>query len=123
MNFYTVNRGLNKRLHNYFSYQSRKAQYRSKIKKINKDFRCRSLSTEQIKEIKDYYASFRFKNISTNWHKFNTHFSGKFYKEYIPEDLFYNVIIPNLNMVKMHPALTDKNLLSKLFKGVKHLKL
>lgn len=119
MNFYRINRGLNKRLHNYFFYLSRRAQYRDKIRKVNKELKCKPLTKLQKNEAKNYYASFGFNNINTDWHKYFTHVRGEFHKEYMPEDLFYNVIIPHLNMVSMHTALTDKNLLTKLFNGVK----
>lgn len=119
MNFYSINRGLYKRLHSYFSYQSTKFQYRTKIKKLIKTHNCKNLSKIQVREIKEYYASFGFKNINTNWHQFHSHMSGKYFREYIPEDLFYSVIVPHLNRVKTHAGLTDKNLLNKLFKGVK----
>ena len=74
------------------------------------------------REIKNYYHSFGFKNISTDWHRYFKHLNGNFYKEYIPEDFFYNVIEPSLNMSIMFPALTDKNILDKLFIGVKQPK-
>jgi len=119
LNFYTINRGLNKRLHNYFSYRSRKIVYGNKIKREINELRCRKLTNSQKKEIKKYFASFGFKSINMSWHRYYTHLSGEFYKEYIPEDLYYNVFEPSLNMLKMYPALTDKNLLGKLFKGVK----
>jgi len=119
MNFFTINRGLNKRLHNYFSYRSRQILYRKKIENLNKQLRCHKLTNAQEIEVKEYFASFGFKNINTSWHRFFTHLSGEFYKEYIPEDFFYNLFEPSYNMLKMYPALTDKNLLGKLFKGVK----
>lgn len=119
MNFYSINRGLYRRLHSYFSYQSTKIQYRTKIKKLIKSFNCKPLSKKQINDIREYYSSFGFKNINLNWHRFYTHYSGEFYKEYIPEDLFYNVVIPNLNMNKAHSGLTDKSLLDRLFQSVK----
>ena len=119
MNFYTINRGVFRRLLSYFSYQSTKIQYRTKIKKLIKIHNCKPLSKLQKKEIKDYYASFGFKNTNTNWHRFYTHMSGEFYKEYIPEDLFYNVIIPNLNMTNLHSGLTDKSLLDRIFHDIK----
>lgn len=118
-NFYTINKGISKRLLYYFSYQSMKVLCNSKISKIAKNSNSKPLSIKQIDEIREYYSSFGFKNINTKWHKVYTHLSGEFHKEYIPEDLFYNVIIPNLNMTKMQIALTDKNLLDKLFYGTK----
>lgn len=122
MNFYTINRGVNKRLQNYFSYQARRVQYGNKVKRAIKFLNCNPLTKSQIKEAQEYYASFGFKNLNTDWHRYFTHVSGKFYKEYMPEDIFHNVIEPNLNMFNMLPALTDKNLLNKLFERVKQPK-
>ena len=112
-----------KRLYYYFEYQIiKKENSKPRTRKFVKDLGCKQLSNAQIKEIKDYYASFGFNNINTEWHRFFTHVSGKFYKEYIPVEFFHNVIEPNLNETKMYPALTDKNLLSKVFTGVKQPK-
>ncbi len=122
MNFYRINRGLYKRLHKYFSYQSLKYLYRNEVKKKIYRLKCKPLSRSQKREIKDYYSKFGFKNICTDWHRLYTHMSGKFYKEYIPEDFFYNVVEPSLNMKVMFPALMDKNLLDKLFTDIKQPK-
>ncbi|RLD86031.1 MAG: hypothetical protein DRJ07_01765 [Bacteroidetes bacterium] len=119
MNLYTINRGVSKRLHIYFSNRSRKKMYHDKINNLVKEFKPKPLSNNQISEIKEYYASFGFNDVKTCWHRYCTHISGEFHKEYIPEDIFYNLIEPRLNMYKMHPALTDKNLLSRLFSNVK----
>ena len=119
MNFYTINRGLYKRLYKYFSDKSCQYENRREVKQFIHNLKCKPLTKSQKKEIKKYYASFGFKNICTDWHRLNTHLNGKFYKEYLPADFFYNVIEPNLNMREMFPALTDKNLLNIIFKGVK----
>ena len=122
MNFYTVNRGLTKRLHRYFSYQSTKKAERKEIRRKIAQLNCKPLSSSEKREIKDYFASYGFYNISTDWHRYNKHVNGNFYKEYIPEDFFYNVIEPSLNMRVMFPALTDKNILDKLFQGIRQPK-
>ena len=121
MNFYKINRGLSKRFYNYFSKKALEYENRHEYKELNNYLKCRPLTKSQKKEIKDYYANFGFKNISTVWHRYYTHLTGNFYKEYIPLDFFYNVIEPHLNMKIMFPALTDKNILNKLFKGVELL--
>lgn len=118
MNIFRIGRGVSKRLHRYFSYKSIEFMYRSNIRKKCKKNKCRPLTRSQKSEIKNYYASFGLKNIDTNWHRYYTHLTGNFYKEYIPEDLFYNVIIPNINMKIMYPALMDKNILNKTFSNV-----
>lgn len=119
MNFYTINRGLYKRLHKYFVYQSTKYSYGKEYNKKIKKLKCKPLTKFQKKEISNYYAKFGFKNINTNWHRLYTHISGVFHKEYIPPDFFYNTIEPSLNMKIMFPALMDKNLLDKLFTEIK----
>lgn len=119
MNVYTLNRGIHRRLYEYYRYQSRKKLYHDKINQLVSKFQAKNLSKAQISEIKNYYSSFGFQNIKTSWHELCTHIRGKFHRQYIPEDLFYNFIEPGLNMFDMHPGLTDKNLLNRLFKGVK----
>ena len=116
--FYQLNRGLYKRLHKYAVYQLIKKHFRSRSKVLVKKLKCNPLLKAQKKEIKDYYASFGFKNLNTEWHRFYTHVSGKFYKEYIPVGFFINVIEPHLNMGKTRDVLTDKNLLGKLFQNI-----
>jgi len=122
MNIYSNSRGLFKRLHSFFSYKARMLQYKNKVKKAINYLDCAPLTNSQVSEVKEYYKSLGFKNINTDWHRYFTHVSGKFYKEYMPEDLFFNVVEPNLNMNKMLPALTDKNLLEKIFNNVKQPK-
>lgn len=118
MNISSHSKGVSKTLYKYFSYQSRRTMYRNKIKRLIKEMNCDPLTSYQKSEIKKYYASFGLKNIDTSWHQYYTHISGKFYKEYIPEDLFFNVIEPHLNMTNMMLALADKNLLNRILKGV-----
>jgi len=117
-NFFKINRGLFKRLHGYFIYQFVRSHFRSRSKVLVKNLQCKQLTKSQKKEIKDYYAGFGFKNINTEWHRFYTHVSGKFYKEYIPVGFFINVIEPYLNNNEIGKVLTDKNLLDKLFVNV-----
>lgn len=93
--------------------------YRRKIKELVHQHKCPPLSSSQLLEIKNYYNSFGLKGVNTDWHRFYTHMNGIFYKEYIPEDLFYSVIIDQLNMSNSHYSLTDKNLLSKFFHEIK----
>ncbi len=119
MNFLRLNRGLYKRLHKYFVYQIRKKHYRNRAKVLVKNIKCSPLSKTQIKEVKSYYKSFGFKNINTDWHRFYSHLANKFCIEYIPVDFYINVIEPHLNMKVMHPALSDKNLLNKIFSDIK----
>lgn len=119
MSFYSLNRNANKKFYNYFSYKSRKELYHNKINRLVKLKKCKPLTKDQIDEIKAFYASFGIKGVNTNWHRYFTHMNSEFHKEYIPEDIFYNIIEPSLNMVDMSSSLTDKNLLNRIIKKVK----
>jgi len=120
MNFYSINRGVFKRLHNYFSYRSVVYANRNFLHKRIENLNCSPLKKIQIREAKKFYATFGFKNINTITHRINTHFSGEFRKEYLPEDLFHSTLEPCLNDYRMAVGLTDKNYFTRLFKGIKH---
>lgn len=121
MDFYSFNRGLYKRLHKYFSFRTTDFQLKKEIILRLKEKKCKPLSKSQKQEIKEYFTSFGFPGINTNWHRFNTAISGNYHKEYIPENLLYNIIEPNLNMLHMK-ALADKNLMGRLIEGVEQPK-
>lgn len=119
MILYRIGRGASKRLHQYFSTKAREDVYRQKISRKCKEFKCKPLTENQKSEVINYYASFGFNNVCLDWHKFHTHLTGKFYKEYIPEDIFHNYLIPSLNMTIMYPGLMDKNLLTSIFRNIR----
>lgn len=102
----------------WFSYYSIIFNFRKKIKNINKNMHLTNLTNKQKKDVKKYYSKYGFYNTNLNWHKFYTGINNKFYKEYIPEDLYYSKIQP-LFIRESSLALLDKNLLSKLFTKVK----
>ncbi len=52
----------------------------------------KELTSEQKKEIKEYYASFGFKGVRTDWHRYIYSITGEFSPKMIPEDLFHNVL-------------------------------
>lgn len=119
MNFYTLNRGLHRRLHHYYMFKSREKLYHEKIDRMIKEGKARPLKRNEKAEVQTYFSSFGIKNISTKWHQYYTGMTGRFDKKYIPEDIFFNVIEPNLNMISLSNGLTDKNLLDKLFANIK----
>ena len=118
MNFYSLNRGLYKRLHIYFNYRATKYQYELKVKADIARFKLPDLSKDQKRQIRDYYGQYGFEKVSTLWHRFYFGMTGLFDVRYIPKDMFYNYIEPSLNMRPMFPALTDKNIYCNLFPGV-----
>jgi len=91
-------------------------------KKINEHIKITSpnqLSKSQKKEIKSYFSNLGYNKINTKWHQYYTGINNKFFKEYIPEDIFYTKVQPVFVNESMTPALTDKNFLSKFFTDVK----
>ena len=58
MNFYTLNRGIYKRLYKYFSDKTCQYENRKEVKKFIKNLKCKPLTKTQKREIKKYYASF-----------------------------------------------------------------
>ena len=121
MDFYSFNRGLFKRLHKYFSFRTTDFQLKKEIKQKLKEKKCKPLSISQKKEIQAYFNSYGFPGINTEWHRFNTAISENYHIEYIPENLLYNIIEPNLNMLNMS-ALADKNLIGRLLEDVEQPK-
>ena len=81
---------------------------KNKIKKLNK---------LEIKEAKAYYKSKGYKLKNTYWHQYYKGMTGKFYKNYFPEDIFRPIVSPKFNQMLQWPALLDKNLYYKLFNG------
>lgn len=79
----------------------------------------KSLTGPQKKEIQSFYKKHNIKNVNTNWHKFYSDCNGNFAAGYVPENIFYVKIEPALNATLFFPALSDKNLINKLFRDVK----
>lgn len=90
-----------------------------KIKSLLKKKGCRELTSSQRNQIRLYYQEKNYKNISTLWHRFYSDSNGFFSSKYVPENLFYLKIEPYLNGDMYNKALTDKNLLNKLFVKIK----
>jgi hypothetical protein len=92
---------------------------KNKVKKLLRAKRSKKLSRAQIREIKSYYKRFGIKNVNVFSHQFYYGCNGLFMPNYMPENLYYTQIEPKLNGEIYAPALSDKNLLSKLFPNVK----
>ena len=117
MHLYKICRGAFRRFHEYFSIKADKQHLRSEIRNIIRILDVPPLTDSQRKEIKDYYAQFGVNKVYDGWHRLATHISGNFYKEYIPQDLFYALIEPKLNMNNML-GITDKNLIDRILSDV-----
>lgn len=93
---------------------------RNKIDHLNKLHNCKKLTPQQKEEISRFYANYGFKNINTAWHRYYNDCNGIYSVKYIPENLFYLILEPKLNSYDFAPALSDKNLLDRLFPNIKH---
>jgi len=90
-----------------------------KIRKMMRRTPRKPLSKAQKQEIKAFYKKHGIKSISISWHEFYSDCNRNFSSGYVPEDLFYLKIEPALNATLFFPALSDKNLIDKLFTKVK----
>ncbi|WP_340077585.1 sugar-transfer associated ATP-grasp domain-containing protein [Leptobacterium sp. I13] len=92
------------------------AQTSENLRKVKN---CFSFSKEHIIEAKKYYMKNSFKVNEGNWNPFYDDIMVNFPKEYLPKDLFRPTLEYVLNKIEAYPNLTDKNLLSKHFIGIK----
>ncbi len=92
---------------------------RKKINHLNKHKRSKQLNKQQISGIRNFYSDYGFKNLNCEWHRFYAACNGIYSVEYIPENIFYLILEPKLNRYDFAPALSDKNLLNRLFPNVK----
>ncbi len=96
-------------------------KYRIEIKKELKVNPQPTLTRQQKREIKDYFAQFGFKRIKTYWHWFYGGFCNQYSKKYIPQDFFFSHLEVALNN-KEYITLQDKNLLQNVFIDVEQPK-
>ncbi|MBQ4516607.1 MAG: hypothetical protein II978_07440, partial [Clostridia bacterium] len=90
-----------------------------KIKKrlINKV----SLTSEQKREIDEYYKKYYGKKVKHHWHRLYQSYTGVFRKDYFPEILLSSKLELVLNPVEASNLLGDKNLLKQLFGSVEEV--
>lgn len=89
-----------------------------KIRNLLKAKPRKSLTQIQKNEIWSFYKKNNIKKINTDWHKFYSDCNGNFAAGYVPENLFYVKMEPAFNATLFFPALSDKNLIEKLFAGI-----
>lgn len=90
---------------------------RSKVKALMRNIDISKLSPNEIREAKSFFKSRGYKLKHTDWHVFYKSMNGEFHKDYIPLGLFKTKISPKLNETIQWPALLDKNIIYRLFKG------
>jgi len=66
------------------------------------------LNHPSVNEAKNYWRKYNIK-LNPKWHTFYAFLNNKYSSKYIPEDIFFNYIIPSLNNNDLDSAYTDKN--------------
>ncbi len=79
------------------------------------------LTREQEREARAFWK--QFKAVPMIYHNFYTEKYGKFYKEYIPDEVYYNDIQPHFNHYRLSKALDNKCYYPKMFRGIPQPKL
>lgn len=79
------------------------------------------LTKEMEKEAKSFWR--KYKTVPMLYHNFYTEKHGKFYKEYIPDEIYYNYLQPYFNNYRLAKALDNKCYYHKMFQGIPQPKL
>ena len=95
--------------------------FRKKTKGFRKKFRYPELTKEQKREIREFYRA--YEKVDPLCHRVNTGRSGKFYPEYISEDMFYRRIEPFYTDRLTSKYLDNKCFYYRLFSNVRQPEL
>jgi hypothetical protein len=76
------------------------------------------LNHPSVNEAKNYWRKYNIK-LNPKWHTFFASLNNKYSSKYIPEDIFFNYIIPLLNNVDLADAYVDKNSYDVFMKGIR----
>jgi hypothetical protein len=76
------------------------------------------LKHPSIKEAKKYWKKYNIR-LNPKWHAFCASLNNIHSIRYIPEDVFFNYIMPSLNNFTLAPAYTDKNMYDIFMQGIK----
>lgn len=109
------------RLRNRLKYNCLKSKKRKEIRNIyanNQLLKEFHLDNDLKKEIKRFWKKLG-SHIDTMWHQAYINVNGIADHRYIPEDVFYMFIEPNLNRKDLYHAYVDKNNYDRLFPGVR----
>lgn len=101
----------------YIKKKAHERRYSKKIYSIiinNKDILSKKLTSDQRREIKEFWQKVGIKP-NDKWHRAYTSVNGIFDPAYIPEDLFYSLVIPKLGNVQLSKSYADKNMYDKYF--------
>lgn len=94
--------------------------WRRQIKDIRRqaDIKIKSLSPEQRREIKYFYAQYGFRNIRMDWHDYIYAVTGKYSPTFLPEDFFHRVIEDGYNDRKLYRAWENKAYMPQILSNV-----
>ncbi len=90
---------------------------RKSIKNLISNNHVPKLSLQEDREAKVYFKSKGYTLKNTDWHAYYKAMNGEFHKDYIPLEIFKTKISPKLNQKTQWPALLDKNIIYRIFKG------
>ncbi len=76
------------------------------------------LNHPSINEAKKYWRKYNIK-LNPKWHAFYAALNNIHSSRYIPQDIFYNYIMPSLNNNYLAEAYTDKNMYDVFMQGIK----
>lgn len=79
----------------------------------------RQLSSEQCKEIQEYYLKLTGHKVPLSWHRFMYSRTGVYSKKYIPLSVYRSELIGRMNNFQFMDAYADKNVSELLFPDVK----
>lgn len=90
-------------------------------KKITRNFKDlehrRKLTSEQKKEVQDFYKSLIGKEIPLYCHEYFYSRTGHFTKEYVPNNVYHCELVPKANVHRLQGAFGDKNMCDFFFPG------
>lgn len=95
-------------------------RYKRDITKHFKDLKTRrSLTSEQKREIQDFFKGLIGRKVSLYCHEYFYSRTGVYSKEYIPTDLYNVELLGRANMLPYNPVFKDKNFTDVFLKGVR----
>lgn len=100
----------------------RRAHMKKLVRKLKKSqTQSDVLTSEMKKEAKAFWSNYRC--VPLMYHNFYTEKYGEFYKEYIPDEIYYNDIQPYFNNYRLAKALDNKCYYHKMFPSIAQPKL
>ena len=100
----------------------RRSHMRKLVRKLKKSQTDHKVLTKAMKkEAKAFWSE--YKSVPVLYHNFYTEKYGKFYKEYVPDEIYYNYVQPYFNNYRLAKALDNKCYYHKMFSGIEQPKL